>query len=157
MTEERNGGGLTQRKIPEWMGRTGARILDDEIRITLARAAVAASFLGCLAGVTPGVALAASDPLAVGIDNFSFTPGTPTVKTGTTVTLTNRGDIPHTVTSTTRLFKSKPLDTDNNKLSFMFATPGSYEYFCSLQPHMTAKIVVEATTRSSGDHDPTNS
>jgi plastocyanin len=150
MTEERSGGGLKQRKIPGWMSRTGARILDDEIRITLARDAVAASLLGCLAEAAPAAALAASVPLAVGIDNFTFTPGNPTAKAGTTVTLTDRGDIPHTVTSTANLFKSKPIDADNNKLSFRFATSGRYECFCSLHPHMTAKVVVKATTGSGG-------
>jgi plastocyanin len=79
----------------------------------------------------------------VTIDNFTFTPERTTVKAGTTVTWINRDDIPHTVTSTTRLFKSRALDTDD-KLSFTFTTPGTYEYFCSLHPHMKATIVVEA-------------
>jgi plastocyanin len=42
-------------------------------------------------------------------------------------------------------FKSKPLDTDD-KFTFTFTTPGTYEYFCSLRPHMTGTIVVEAAT-----------
>jgi len=41
--------------------------------------------------------------------------------------------MPHTVTSTTN--RSKPLDTDD-KFTFTFTTPGTYEYFCSLHPHM---------------------
>jgi len=65
------------------------------------------------------------------------------VKAGTTVTWVNRDDIPHTVTSTTLAFRSKALDT-NDKFSFTFTTPGSYKYFCSLHPHMTGTIVVEA-------------
>jgi amicyanin len=117
------------------------------MRMTLARAAVAATLFGCLAGATLGAAIAATDPLAVGIDNFTFTPANLTVKAGTTVTWTNRDDIPHTVTSSAKLFKSKALDTDD-KFSFTFTTPGSYEYFCSLHPHMTGKIVVEAATGS---------
>ncbi len=47
-----------------------------------------------------------------------------TVKAGTTVTWTNEDDIPHTVTSTTRAFKSRALDTDQ-KYSFTFTTPGT--------------------------------
>jgi len=117
------------------------------MRMTLVRAAAAATVLGCLAGAALGAALAAPDPLAVGIDNFTFTPPSLTVKAGTTVTWTNRDDIPHTVTSSAKLFRSKALDTDD-KFSFMFTTPGTYEYFCSLHPHMTGKIVVEATTGS---------
>jgi plastocyanin len=79
----------------------------------------------------------------VTIDNFTFAPDRVTVKAGTTVTWINRDDIPHTVASATRLFKSKALDTDD-KFSFTFTTPGTYEYFCSLHPHMKATIVVEA-------------
>jgi plastocyanin len=48
----------------------------------------------------------------------------------------------------TKLFKSKVLDT-SVKFSFTFTTPGVYEYFCSLHPHMTGAIVLEAATGSS--------
>jgi len=81
----------------------------------------------------------------VKIDNFTFTPQQLTVKAGDTVTWTNRDDIPHTVTSKTMAFRSKALDTDD-KFSFTFTTPGTYAYFCSLHPHMTGTIVVEAST-----------
>jgi plastocyanin len=96
------------------------------------------------------VAARAAD-LEVKIDNFTFTPQRLTVKAGTTVTWTNEDDIPHTVASSTKAFKSKALDTDD-KFSFTFTTPGSYEYFCSLHPHMTGAIVVEAATGSIAAH-----
>jgi plastocyanin len=79
----------------------------------------------------------------VTIDNFTFEPQRLMVKAGTTVTWVNQDDIPHLVASTTKLFKSKALDTDD-KFSFTFTTPGVYDYFCSLHPHMTGTIVVEA-------------
>ncbi len=85
--------------------------------------------------------------VAVAIDNFVFGPERLTVKAGTTVTWTNRDDIPHTVASKDRLFKSKVMDTDES-YSFTFPTPGEYSYFCSLHPHMTGTIVVEGTTGS---------
>ena len=78
----------------------------------------------------------------VKIDNFSFGPGTLTVPLGTTVTWTNRDDIPHTVVSTEGAFKSKVLDTDE-KFSFTFSKAGSYPYFCSIHPKMTGKVVVQ--------------
>jgi plastocyanin len=84
----------------------------------------------------------------VKIDNFTFAPQLITVKAGTAVTWINGDDIPHTVASSTKLFKSKTLDTED-KFSFTFTTPGVYEYFCSLHPHMTGAIVVEAATGSS--------
>ena len=78
----------------------------------------------------------------VKIDNFTFNPPRLIVTTGTRVTWINEDDIPHTVTSPTKLFKSKALDTDD-RFSFTFTAPGVYEYFCSLHPHMKGTIVVE--------------
>jgi plastocyanin len=78
----------------------------------------------------------------VKIDNFTFNPQQITVKAGDTVTWVNHDDIPHTVTSKTMAFRSKAMDTDD-KFSFTFATPGKFDYFCSLHPHMTGTIVVE--------------
>jgi plastocyanin len=78
----------------------------------------------------------------VKIDNFSFGPGTLTVPVGTTVTWTNRDDIPHTAVSTEGVFKSKVMDTDE-KFSFTFSKPGNYPYFCSIHPKMTGKVVVQ--------------
>lgn len=78
----------------------------------------------------------------VKIDNFSFGPAALTVSVGTTVTWTNRDDIPHTVVSTDKVFKSKVLDTDE-KFSFTFTKAGSYDYFCSIHPKMTGKVVVQ--------------
>jgi len=80
----------------------------------------------------------------VKIDNFSFGPVALTVPVGTTVTWTNRDDIPHNAVSTDdpKIFKSKVLDTDE-KFSFTFSKPGTYWYFCSIHPKMTGKIIVQ--------------
>ena len=82
--------------------------------------------------------------MEVKIDNFSFGPGALTVPVGTTVTWTNRDDIPHTVVSTDdpKTFKSKVLDTDD-KFSFTFSKAGTYPYFCSIHPKMTGKVIVQ--------------
>jgi plastocyanin len=77
------------------------------------------------------------------IDNFSFAPGELTVQKGTTVEWVNRDDIPHTVVSDDKTtFKSKPLDTDD-RFSYTFSKEGTYTYFCSIHPKMTAKVVVK--------------
>jgi plastocyanin len=78
----------------------------------------------------------------VKIDNFSFGPNALTVAVGTTITWTNRDDIPHTVVSTDGVFKSKVLDTDE-KFSYTFSKAGTYAYFCSIHPKMTGKVVVQ--------------
>ncbi|HXQ98445.1 MAG TPA: cupredoxin family copper-binding protein [Candidatus Limnocylindrales bacterium] len=78
----------------------------------------------------------------VKIDNFSFAPPTLTIAVGTTVTWTNQDDIPHNVVSTDKSFKSRVMDTDE-KFSFTFSKAGSYDYFCSIHPKMTGKVVVQ--------------
>ena len=90
-------------------------------------------------------AAAATD---VKIDNFSFGPATLTVPPGTTVTWTNADDSPHTVREKDGKFKSAALDTDDT-FSQTFAAPGEYEYFCSIHPYMTGKIVVKPVGPSS--------
>ena len=79
----------------------------------------------------------------VKIDNFTFDPPRLTVKVGTSVTWYNEDDIPHNVVASGKAFRSKTLDTED-KYSFTFTAPGTYEYFCALHPHMTGIIVVEA-------------
>jgi len=64
-----------------------------------------------------------------------------TVKAGTTVTWINHDDDAHTVTSTANAFRSPGLDTAET-FSFTFTQPGTYEYFCTLHPLMTGKVVV---------------
>jgi plastocyanin len=95
-----------------------------------------------LAGLAVAVtAQSKLEPIEVRIDNFSFGPTDVTVTAGTTVTWTNHDDIPHTVVSTDKVFKSKVLDTDE-KFAFRFGTPGTYAYFCSIHPKMTGRVVV---------------
>jgi plastocyanin len=80
----------------------------------------------------------------VKIDNFSFGPVAFTVPVGTTVTWSNRDDIPNNAVSTgdPKIFKSKVLDTDE-KFSFTFSKPGTYSYFCSIHPKMAGKVIVQ--------------
>jgi plastocyanin len=90
----------------------------------------------------PGAPAAANGPVEVKIDNYSFMPGDLTVAAGTTVTWVNHDDVPHTVRNNDGTIKSKALDTDD-KFSMTFDKPGTYEYFCSIHPKMTAKVVVK--------------
>jgi amicyanin len=115
------------------------------LRIMIVAATLGAGTATIMAAVVlPGRADTAS--LAVSIDNFTFTPPSLTVKAGTTVTWTNKDDIPHGIASSGNAFaKSPALDTDQN-YSFTFTTPGTYQYFCYIHPHMVGTIVVEAAS-----------
>jgi len=107
---------------------------------------IIAGILGATAPFNAGNTFDAAQQKAespeVKIDNFSFGPAELTIPEGTTVTWVNRDDVPHTVVSTDKAFKSKVLDTDD-KFSFKFDKAGTYPYFCSIHPKMTGKVVVQ--------------
>jgi plastocyanin len=111
--------------------------------MTFARTLALSAIILLVAVAIAGSPVRASD-IEVKIDNFTFNPKQVTLKAGDTIAWVNHDDIPHTVASQTQAFRSKALDTDD-KLSFTFATPGTYPYFCALHPHMTGTIVVEAS------------
>jgi len=111
------------------------------------RPIIASTALGAVVGSVLAASVlfarAEGTPNTVTIDNFSFTPAAVSVKPGTTVTWTNKDDIPHGIGATNNVFpKSKALDTDDS-YSFTFTTPGTYQYFCYLHPKMVGSIVVE--------------
>ncbi len=109
-------------------------------RRPLVFALLAATGIGLCAA---SVGIVHADSPSVAIDNFTFGPDALTVPGGTTVSWTNRDDIPHTVTSeaTPRLFRSRPLDTGDT-FRVTFDKPGTYRYFCSLHPHMQGTVIV---------------
>ncbi len=99
--------------------------------LTLLTAAATLSF------VKPALA----QELTVEIDNFTFSPDRLEIKAGSTVLWKNDDDIPHSIVATGKQFRSPALDTGET-FRFTFTTPGTYDYFCGLHPHMTAKIIV---------------
>ncbi|MBV8093903.1 MAG: cupredoxin family copper-binding protein [Acetobacteraceae bacterium] len=105
------------------------------------RLAALASSMVLLGASTP--TLSANDA-QVTIDNFTFSPSKVTVPAGTRVVWINRDDIPHTVVENgdRRVLKSEPLDTGDS-FSFVFSSPGTYSYFCSIHPRMQGTVVVE--------------
>jgi plastocyanin len=118
-------------------------------RQIIANPLVSMGLASLLVAATPGV-LSAGDmavqagaqAAAIQIDNFHYTPPSLVVAPGTTVTWTNADDSPHTVREKDGKFKSAALDTDDT-FSQTFAAPGEYEYFCSIHPYMTGKVVVK--------------
>lgn len=109
-------------------------------------AAFALGFITLTTGTRPILAAGPAEKLAssneVRIDNFSFGPTTLSIPVGATITWTNHDDVPHVIASDDKLFKSNALDTDD-RFSFTFTKPGTYNYYCAMHPKMTAKIVVQ--------------
>jgi len=76
------------------------------------------------------------------IQGMAFVPATISVAAGTTITWTNKDAIAHTVTSGTNLFDSGSL-ASGKSFTFTFATAGTYPYYCSIHPTMTATVTVK--------------
>ena len=117
-------------------------------RLAGRRALILATLSGLLVGVALALTLASAQnahsaaPATITIDNFTFGPQQLDIGVGTTVTWVNHDDIPHSVVNGGKAFRSKALDTDES-YSFTFTTPGTFDYFCGLHPHMVGKVVVK--------------
>jgi quinohemoprotein ethanol dehydrogenase len=97
----------------------------------------------------PGGALADGvDKVKIGDNNveYAYWPARTRVKSGTTVTFTNVGDIPHTATA---FDKGKVGDWDTGALNkgeskeITFKDPGTYFYICTPHPWMYGQVIVE--------------
>jgi plastocyanin len=96
--------------------------------------------VGFLSQVAP---IAAHQDAAVDISvvDFAFEPGTVSVPVGATVTWTNTGSRPHTVTADDGSFDSGRLDP-GEQFSQTFDQPGTFTYHCGFHPEMQGSIVV---------------
>lgn len=99
--------------------------------------------IGLLLGVTS--AGAQSNQQTVSIRDFSFQPAQLSVEPGTTVTWTNEGNEPHTVTADNGLFDSGVL-YPGDSYSVQFDGMGTVSYHCTLHPSMTGGITVGGGT-----------
>jgi len=102
---------------------------------------LAIMFVGLTTLAGTQLAAVAESTVEVTIDNFTFAPATITIEPGTTVKWLNRDDIPHTIVEKSLAFRSKALDTDDS-FSHQFDDIGVVDYFCSLHPHMTGRVIV---------------
>ena len=106
--------------------------------------AVVIAAAGCSSSGDGGTPTAGDgDDGVVNVKDFAFNPGTITVATGTEVTWTNdETGVAHTTTSNDDVWKSGVLQP-GDEFSSTFAEPGTFTYFCSIHPSMTATVVVE--------------
>lgn len=81
----------------------------------------------------------------VEIIDFGYSPRSLTVAVGATVRWVNTGAAPHTVTANDGSFDSGFLNT-GDRFAHRFSTPGTFQYFCSLHPQMTATVVVPSSS-----------
>jgi len=63
------------------------------------------------------------------------------VRAGTTITWTNRDNVPHSVTFKNGM-KDSGLLYQGQSFSYTFNTPGTYQYYCTVHPYMVATVTV---------------
>jgi amicyanin len=79
----------------------------------------------------------------VQMSNFAFVPANMRVRVGTTVTWTNQDSAPHTVTFRNGMMgRGSSMMQQGQSFSYTFTTRGTYTYYCSVHPYMTATITV---------------
>jgi plastocyanin len=85
----------------------------------------------------------ASSEVAVTIVSRAYTPAALTIEAGQTVTWTNRGFTPHTVTAAGGEFDSGRLNA-GEAFQVTFSTPGRFAYACTIHPSMKGTVTVLA-------------
>jgi plastocyanin len=106
-------------------------------RLAAAIAACAALALGLAASST------ASSEVGVTIVSRAYQPPALTIEAGQTVTWTNRGFTPHTVTALGGEFSSGRLNVGES-FKVTFSTPGTFAYKCEIHPSMRGAVTVLA-------------
>ena len=75
------------------------------------------------------------------INHFVFEPQELIVDIGATVTWKHNDNVVHTIVSL-GLFESETLNR-GDEFTFTFSEKGEYDYYCSIHPSMTGKIIVK--------------
>ena len=78
----------------------------------------------------------------INIANFAFSPSTLTIKSGDSVTWTNKDSSAHTVTSDSGNELDSERISNGQIYTHVFAQAGTYSYHCTPHPRMKATIVV---------------
>ena len=83
------------------------------------------------------------DDLAVTIDirDFRFQPPNVSVPAGATVTWVNGDEAPHDTEARDGTWKTALLQK-NEEVAFTFDEPGTFDYYCTIHPYMTATLTI---------------
>jgi amicyanin len=85
----------------------------------------------------------------VTMSGYAFAPATLTITAGGTVTWTNQDTAPHNVKTTSApVALDSPMLNRGGTWSYTFTTPGTYRYYCTVHPEMTATLVVSAPPKT---------
>jgi plastocyanin len=79
---------------------------------------------------------------AITISNFMFSPMSVSVAAGSTVTVTNKDSVAHTLTATGGQFDTGNIDGGQSKTFTAPSKAGMYSYICNIHQYMKGTIVV---------------
>ncbi|WP_232295099.1 cupredoxin domain-containing protein [Parafrankia sp. EUN1f] len=77
------------------------------------------------------------------IENFAFSPKTPTFKVGQTITVVNNDSAPHTWTSEAGGFDTGKLEK-GQRATVTLSKAGTFTVICQIHPSMTGTVTVTA-------------
>lgn len=121
------------------------------------RGAAASAVLALLALPLLPAQQASAASYSVAMKGYAFSPASLSVPVGSTVTWTNQDTAPHDVKTTSGPVSiHSPMLDKGESWSFTFGTAGSYGYYCTVHPDMTAGITVKAAapaTTAAPTHD----
>jgi plastocyanin len=80
---------------------------------------------------------------AIVIHNFMFTPMDDTVSPGTTITVTNKDSVTHTLSATDGKFNTGDIGPGQTKTFTAPAHAGSFHYICDIHQYMMGTITVK--------------
>jgi plastocyanin len=87
-------------------------------------------------------ASAATTTKSVTISNFMFSPMTASVAPGSTVSVTNKDSVTHTLTATGGQFDTGDIGPGQTKTFTAPSKAGTYSYICNIHQYMQGTIVV---------------
>jgi plastocyanin len=86
---------------------------------------------------------AATSTKAITISNFMFSPMHAAVAPGSTVSVTNKDSVTHTLTATGGQFNTGDIGANQTKTFTAPTKPGTYHYICNIHQYMMGTIVVQ--------------
>jgi plastocyanin len=97
-----------------------------------------------IAGPTGPIAVGANE-IKIGANNteYSFSPARTRIKSGTTVSFSNVGDIPHDASALQQDSWSTGVMVKGETKTIKFDKPGIYYYICTPHPWMYGQVIVE--------------
>ena len=131
----------TVRVVSVAVAVAAAAILGMGIMMAAAMGGTMDGHMGGSGGGAQASAVFTARDVAIEISDFDYAPRDATVPVGAKVTWTNRDGAPHSATDVdgdwdTGLFKK------GESRAVVFDAPGTYTYYCTIHPQMTASLTV---------------